>query len=174
MGIETISWKSPRPTDGTGTPVNEGVDLPRMKGRKEFNPRQELKRLKGAIADLCDTPCCFWACEGPNRPRSMMTCTRCWNLRMLQSIAVTLERSLTAPPEPEPPTPLGELERELKAVKNALPESNMFWKDIQPGDKVIDTGLAYVVIRNRKRYTVCWEGREVARAMEFLKRRSRS
>lgn len=45
-----------------------------------------IETLEAALADLASTNCTFWACEGPARPRHMVTCTRCWGMRELQKL----------------------------------------------------------------------------------------
>jgi hypothetical protein len=48
--------------------------------------------LRTALADLERSPCTFWACDGPNRPRSMVTCSHCWGLRHVATVLTSLER----------------------------------------------------------------------------------
>lgn len=91
--IQTISFPSPRSTDRTGNFVNEAVNLPKMRGRKSASPKWLIRQLSEALDDLADTPCCFWACEGPTRPRYMVTCRRCWAIRQIANVKRTIERA---------------------------------------------------------------------------------
>lgn len=93
--VATMSFVTPPHKDGCGMPLPSGCDMPKMRARKCFNPKIEAKRLREAIESLTDTDCCFWACQGPNRPQAMVTCSRCWSLRTLTAVLVTLERSLS-------------------------------------------------------------------------------
>lgn len=94
MSAVTFSFVTPPHKDGSGMPLPPCVDMPKMRPRKCFNPRVEAKRLREAIEGIAETDCCFWACRGPNYPRTMVTCSRCWNLRDLTAVLVTLERSI--------------------------------------------------------------------------------
>ncbi len=93
--IQSFSFVTPPHKDGYGMALPSGAAFPKMRARKEFKPKVEAKRLREAVEGIAGTDCCFWACEGPNRPRSMVTCTRCWNLRTLGAVLATLERSIT-------------------------------------------------------------------------------
>jgi hypothetical protein len=65
-----------------------------MKGRKELRLRKEIAKLDEALQDLAETPCGFWACEGPSRPRDMCTCKKCYAMRGIASVRATLARAL--------------------------------------------------------------------------------
>lgn len=94
MSIQTISFRSPRPKDGTGNSVPEGSEVPQMKGRKALNLKAEIKRLDEVLEYLADTPCSFWACEGAKRPRNMVTCGKCWAMWEVASVRATLARQI--------------------------------------------------------------------------------
>lgn len=96
MAITSIGFKSPRPKDGTGNFVNEGVDIPRMLGHKNADPRWMIKQLAEALDSLAYGHCTFWACKGPNKPRSMVTCNKCWAMRQIANVKRTIERQQEA------------------------------------------------------------------------------
>jgi hypothetical protein len=97
MSTQTFSFVTPPHKDGCGMPLAPSVDMPKMRARKCFNPHAEAKRLREAVEQIAGTDCCFWACKGPNRPRAMVTCSRCWALRTLGAVLATLEKSITPP-----------------------------------------------------------------------------
>lgn len=41
-------------------------------------PTPLLRLLKQTLDTLARTPCTFWACEGPENPVHMITCSNCW------------------------------------------------------------------------------------------------
>lgn len=92
--IESIGFKSPRPKDRTGNPVNEGTDIPVFKGAKK-SLRQILKLIDIALEALAtEVSCTFWACDGPKRPRDMCTCTKCYAVRDLAIARAALARKI--------------------------------------------------------------------------------
>ena len=93
MSTTTYVWKAPRPT-ANGFEVPAGQDLPKMKGRKNLNLAAEIARIDKILEQLSLIPCSFWACEGPTRPRFMLTCTKCWMVRDLMGVRQTLARQL--------------------------------------------------------------------------------
>ncbi len=93
MSIQTIGWKAPRPTSG-GYAVPEGSDIPIMRPRTKGKAASDdaLAALLGeALENLASANCCFWACEGPSRPRAMCTCRKCWAMRSVATVMATLE-----------------------------------------------------------------------------------
>lgn len=92
MSTCTIVFDKPKPRDGTGEITPDGCELPKMRGRKKMNRKLMIQQLKDALESLADTPCSFWACDGPNRPRYMITCGKCWAMRNIASAMKTLER----------------------------------------------------------------------------------
>lgn len=78
--------------DGIGA-LAECVEVPKMRGRKGLSKRRIIALLQESLKELCNTPCCFWACAGPNRPQNMITCSRCWALRDLASAIASLEKA---------------------------------------------------------------------------------
>ena len=95
MGIETISFGCHRAKDTTGSAVPEQSRIPKMRGgRKKVSTNQLIKELNSALEYLADTPCSFWACDGPQRPRLMCTCSKCWAMREVAKVKAALERKL--------------------------------------------------------------------------------
>jgi len=94
MATESISAYLPHATDRTGNRVNTGVDLPIMRGRKDADPKWMIQQLADALEMLAEGTCTFWACVGPNRPRYMVTCNKCWAMRSIANVKRTLERQL--------------------------------------------------------------------------------
>jgi len=45
-----------------------------------------IEEAENALANMERSACTFWACEGPARPRHMITCTRCWAIRGIQRL----------------------------------------------------------------------------------------
>jgi len=95
MSIQTISFKTPPPKSGTGMPLPEGSDLPKMRGRKALNIKKEIEQLDIALDSLSYAPCSFWACHGPSYPRHMTICNKCWAMRKIAGVRATLVRQLT-------------------------------------------------------------------------------
>jgi len=92
MSLATITWSRPKARDGVGY-VNEGSDRPRMRPRtgKRGTDRQLAKLLNEALDNLARSNCSFWACEGPNRQRDMMTCVKCAGMRRIGTVLASLE-----------------------------------------------------------------------------------
>jgi len=78
----------------TGVDLPRGTNLPKMRGRKEFKPKDMIKLLDDALQDLSKADCTFWACQGPSYPRSMITCSKCYAMREIATVKKTIERSL--------------------------------------------------------------------------------
>ena len=96
MATESISFRSPRPKDSTGNPVNEGSEIPIMRPRT--GPRGSdaalAKLLGDALEYLSRSDCTFWGCEGATRPRPMCTCVKCWAMREVATVKASLEARL--------------------------------------------------------------------------------
>ena len=91
MGVATISFRVGPHKDGNGFPMPMGSTIPTMRPRKDMSASEIIKQLAEALEELADTPCCFWACEGPRRPRNMVTCRKCWVMHDLARLKATLE-----------------------------------------------------------------------------------
>ena len=89
MGTATISFKTEPPRSGTGMLLLESSGLPNPPACAKS---KMIERLEGALADLARTPCSFWACEGPEHPKSMVTCTKCWAMRDIAAVKKRLEK----------------------------------------------------------------------------------
>lgn len=57
-----------------------------------MSDRALAKRLVEGLANMERTHCTFWACDGPHKPRHMITCTRCWAIRDINVVLAALER----------------------------------------------------------------------------------
>lgn len=91
MSVAVISYKRPGATVG-GYRVPEGSDVPLMRPRtgKRGTDDKLISLLNDVLEDLAATPCCFWACQGPSRPRHMCTCRKCWSMRSIATVAASL------------------------------------------------------------------------------------
>lgn len=94
MNTQTISFKTGPPQSGNGFPLPEGSDIPKMRGRKDLIISVEIQYLDEALEFLSGTPCSFWACKGPGKPRHMVTCSKCHAMRGIASVKSTLKRQL--------------------------------------------------------------------------------
>lgn len=90
---QIISFKTGPPESG-GFPLPEGSNIPKMRGRKLLKIKTEIKHLDTALELLSDTPCSFWACKGPDKPRNMITCSKCYAMREISAVRATLVNSL--------------------------------------------------------------------------------
>lgn len=79
-GTQTITFESPGPTNGGNRVPEHGTHVGL---RRLTRPSQKLiaDRLRAALDNMESVPCTFWACNGPNTVRHMITCTRCWAVR---------------------------------------------------------------------------------------------
>ena len=90
MTIATISFKTGPHRNGIGLPLPMGSDIPTMRPRMDMTVTEIVTELDKALEELSETPCSFWACEGPRRPRAMVTCRKCWTMRSLARIRATM------------------------------------------------------------------------------------
>lgn len=65
-------------------PRHNGVAVSRPLPKRPMSLAKTIELLEQALDNLEDTACTFWACDGPQHPRHMITCTRCWGIRDLQ------------------------------------------------------------------------------------------
>lgn len=88
MAIQSILFKTGPFRSGNGFPLPGGVDIPVVDacGRNEM-----IRVLDDALNLLADTPCSFWACEGPEKPEDMKTCSKCWAMISIASVKMRLE-----------------------------------------------------------------------------------
>ncbi len=98
MGVVSLSFRTPPNKDGNGMPLPVHQIYPKMRGRRAATDRQLLKDLDEALEMLVDVECNFWACDGPNRPRNMVTCGRCWAFRKLATVRESIALRLGVPP----------------------------------------------------------------------------
>lgn len=98
MSTATISFKVGPHKSGNGFPLPMGSDIPTMRPRKDMSAADIVKQLTEALEELAETPCAFWACEGPRRPRGMVTCCKCWVMRDLARLKATLEYKIQSGP----------------------------------------------------------------------------
>jgi hypothetical protein len=64
----------------------------KLKGSRTMTTRAMVRRLEDALENLSGTSCTFWACTGPQHPRHMITCTRCWGIRDINVVLAALKR----------------------------------------------------------------------------------
>ena len=67
-------------------------DVKYLAGGGKNDESKMTERLGNALTVLARTPCSFWACEGPEHPKSMMTCTKCWAMRDIAAVKKRLEK----------------------------------------------------------------------------------
>jgi hypothetical protein len=67
---------------------------------RKRQPNADIRELVSMLKRL---PCVFWACEGPQRPLHMITCTKCWAVRIALDHLRSLENKppLTFEERPE-------------------------------------------------------------------------
>lgn len=88
----TIGGYRAHSSDGIA-PVCEAVDVPTMRPRrgKRGSDVALAAALEDALQDLAASPCGFWACEGPRKPRWMVTCRKCWATREIAAVKASLD-----------------------------------------------------------------------------------
>lgn len=92
MGIESIGFRSPRPKDSTGNPVNEGCGLPVSRIKTGRSLAWKVEELEGVLETLGDVPCSFWACPGAQAPfKHMATCNKCQAMQSLARVIAALK-----------------------------------------------------------------------------------
>lgn len=69
--------------------MSEGV---KFKGSARMSDAAMVRRLEGALETMAGAPCTFWACEGPKRPKHMLTCSQCWAIRDVAVVLAALRR----------------------------------------------------------------------------------
>lgn len=94
MATVSYSFTSPPPRDGCGQITPSGSDIPKFKGRSFVRLRTLIKELDNAQEGLADTPCAFWACNGPTRPKPMCTCCKCSAMRDIARVRAALAKAL--------------------------------------------------------------------------------
>lgn len=94
MNIQTISFKTGPSKSGNGFPLPEGSDIPKMRGRKLLQIKTEIQHLNETLELLSGIPCSFWACRGSDKPRNMITCSKCYAMRKISAVKATLANSL--------------------------------------------------------------------------------
>lgn len=57
--------------------------FPKKLPKKPMSRMKMIQELEDAIDLTSDLPCLFWMCRGPQYPRNMATCTKCWTVRKL-------------------------------------------------------------------------------------------
>lgn len=95
MSTQIISFKTGPPRSGNDFPLPEGSSIPKMRGRKLLEIKIEIQHLDEALKFLSGIPCSFWACRGPDKPRGMITCSKCYAMREISGVRATLVNSLT-------------------------------------------------------------------------------
>lgn len=63
-----------------------------MRHNEDAAKKAVLETLRRIEAQLLRTPCAFWACEGPDAPADMITCTKCDAIIMLRGVRRDIER----------------------------------------------------------------------------------
>ena len=94
MAVLSLSFKAPRPRDSTGEITPSGSDIPAFRGRRFVRLRQLIKELDEAQDDLSRTPCAFWACNGPRRPKAMCMCCKCSAMRLVGKVRAALNQAV--------------------------------------------------------------------------------
>lgn len=97
MSTTLVFSNSSGPRDRNGFSVNEASVRPVMRPRT--GPRgtdaELAKLLDDALDNLERCDCSFWACDGPTRPQHMVTCTKCWAMRMVATVLASLQARAT-------------------------------------------------------------------------------
>lgn len=92
MGIQSISFKSPKPKDRTGNPVNEGCGLPVSRIKTKRSLAWKIEELEGVLETLANVPCSFWMCPGADVPFvHMATCNKCQAMQSLAKVIAALK-----------------------------------------------------------------------------------
>lgn len=91
MKTQSISFHNPGTRDNGGNRLAEGSDIPKMRANKRMTLTQLAERLGTALKNLASSPCSFWACDGPSRPKAMCTCRKCYAMRDVAAVKASLE-----------------------------------------------------------------------------------
>lgn len=92
--IQSFSFPAPKPRDSTGQITPSGSDIPTFRGRRFVRLGTLIKELDEAQEGLAETPCSFWACDGPRRPKPMCTCCKCNSMRTIGKVRAALAQAL--------------------------------------------------------------------------------
>lgn len=95
MSSQTISFQTGPPRDGYGNPLPVNQRVPNMRPRTKITDEEIIHELKETITELIGFNCCFWACRGPQKMESMVTCRKCYEVRRLTMILRSLEHRIT-------------------------------------------------------------------------------
>lgn len=90
MATQTISFRTGPHRNGHGLALPMGSDIPVMRPRMNMTVTQAISELDEVLRELADMPCSFWACDGPSRPRGMVTCNKCWAMRKVARLRATM------------------------------------------------------------------------------------
>lgn len=96
MSTAIISFPTGPHRSGHGFPLPMGSSVPVMRPRMSMTATEIVSELDEALEELAETPCGFWACEGPRRPRAMVTCRKCWTMRSLARLRATIAAKTNA------------------------------------------------------------------------------
>lgn len=91
MSTATYSFVTPPHKDGHGMPLPVNQCVPHFRGSL-MSARGMIRKLDEALEQLSDCECCFWACEGPKRPRHMVTCWKCHAMRQIAIVRASIAR----------------------------------------------------------------------------------
>jgi len=86
--INCLSFKTGPYRSGNGQPLPGGSTIPTV---QPCECGDLITQLDEALKLLADTPCSFWACEGPDKPENMKTCSKCWAMINIASVKRRLE-----------------------------------------------------------------------------------
>lgn len=84
MAYQSISFQTPGPRAGGELVPTHSVTVNIREPKRPMSIAATTRLLEGVLESMQSVDCTFWACEGPQRPRHMVTCSRCWAVRDLQ------------------------------------------------------------------------------------------
>jgi hypothetical protein len=93
MGLATFSFREePARTRGGMVAPEYGTVVHGRPVTRPMSNKRIAKLLKDALDSMENGGACtFWACKGPQYPRHMVTCSRCWAVRDIQRAIRHLE-----------------------------------------------------------------------------------
>lgn len=68
------------------------MNRPKLNGSRTMRHATMAQRLEDALQGMEGGPCTFWACNGPSRPRFMITCSHCWAIRHVAVVLAALKK----------------------------------------------------------------------------------
>lgn len=91
MSIQSIVFKAGPYRNSNGIALPSSSYIP--SDVEACSPDDAIAKLDEALESLASIPCVFWACEGPDNPKDMVTCSKCWAMINIKQVRELLAKS---------------------------------------------------------------------------------